>query len=399
RLSFTFPPNNREFPMKPIRSLATVFVLGLATTVAALLFTACGKKADSNEILIGEFGALTGPIATFGQNTHKGVMMAVDEINAAGGVLGKQIRLLVEDDQGKPEEALTAVTKLISKDRVVALIGEFASSNSLAAAPFAQQSRIPMLSHGSTNPKVTQVGDYIFRACFIDPFQGQVMAKFASGTLNLKRVAILRDIKSDYSVGLADYFTRSFTAAGGTIVADESYSAGDKDFSAQLTSLRQKNPEAVFIPGYYTEIGLIARQARRLGIQAVLLGGDGWDSEKLWEIGGEALNGSFFSNHYSVDNPAPEIQDFVERFKARYDGSAPDAQAALAYDATHMLAAAITRAGSEDPKAIRDALAETKDFPGVTGTITLNENRDAVKSAVVLEVRDGSFVYKKTVDP
>ena len=385
--------------MKPIRSLATVFVLGLATTVAALLFTACGKKADTNEILIGEFGALTGPIATFGQNTHKGVMMAVDEINAAGGVLGKRIRLLVEDDQGKPEEALTAVTKLISKDRVVALIGEFASSNSLAAAPFAQQSRIPMLSHGSTNPKVTQVGDYIFRACFIDPFQGEVMAKFTSETLKLKRVAILRDIKSDYSVGLADYFTRSFTAAGGEIVADESYSAGDKDFNAQLTSLRQKNPEAVFIPGYYTEIGLIARQARRLGIQAVLLGGDGWDSEKLWEIGGEALNGSFFSNHYSVDNPAPEIQDFVERFKARYDGSAPDAQAALAYDATHMLAAAITRAGSEDPKAIRDALAETKDFPGVTGTITLNENRDAVKSAVVLEVRDGSFVYKKTVDP
>src|SRR5690606_1903509 len=384
--------------MKSHRTLRRALAVGLAALTAALVFTAC-KKTDSHEIVIGEFGALTGPIASFGQSTHKGVTFAVDELNAAGGVLGKPIRLLVEDDQGKPEEALTAVTKLISKDRVVALIGEFASSNSLAAAPFAQQSRIPMLSHGSTNPKVTQVGDYIFRACFIDPFQGEVMAKFTSETLKLKRVAILRDIKSDYSVGLADYFTRSFTAAGGEIVADESYSAGDKDFNAQLTSLRQKNPEAVFIPGYYTEIGLIARQARRLGIRAVLLGGDGWDSEKLWEIGGEALNGSFFSNHYSVDNPAPEIQDFVERFKARYDGSAPDAQAALAYDATHMLAAAITRAGSEDPKAIRDALAETKDFPGVTGTITLNENRDAVKSAVVLEVRDGSFVYKKTVDP
>jgi len=384
--------------MKPIRSLATVFVLGLATTVAALLFTACGKKADSNEILIGEFGALTGPIATFGQNTHKGVMMAVDEINAAGGVLGKQIRLLVEDDQGKPEEALTAVTKLISKDRVVALIGEFASSNSLAAAPFAQQSRIPMLSHGSTNPKVTQVGDYIFRACFIDPFQGEVMAKFASASLGLKRVAILRDIKSDYSVGLADYFTRSFTAAGGQIVADESYSAGDKDFNAQLTSIRQKNPDAIFIPGYYTEIGLIARQTRRLGIQAVLLGGDGWDSEKLWEIGGDALNGSFFSNHYSVDNPDPAIQAFVEKFRERH-GHAPDALAALGYDATRMLVAAIARAGSDDPKAIRDALAATRDFPGITGVITLNENRDAVKSAVVLEVRDGKFLYKETVDP
>ncbi len=376
---------------------------GLSACLAAcaaltLALAACGKKPDSNEIVIGEYGALTGPIASFGQSTHKGVTFAVDEINEAGGVLGKRIRLVVEDDQGKPEEALTAVTKLISKDRVVALIGEFASSNSLAGAPFAQQSRIPMLSHGSTNPKVTQVGDYIFRACFIDPFQGEVMAKFASASLGLKRVAILRDIKSDYSVGLADYFTRSFTAAGGEIVADESYSAGDKDFNAQLTSLRQKNPDAIFIPGYYTEIGLIARQTRRLGIQAVLLGGDGWDSEKLWEIGGEALNGSFFSNHYSVDNPAPEIQAFVERFRTRH-GHAPDALAALGYDATHMLVQAIARAGSDDPKAIRDALAATKDFAGITGTITLNENRDAVKSAVVLEVRNGKFVYKETVDP
>lgn len=376
----------------------TAFWALTACAALVLALTACNKKTDSNEIVIGEFGALTGPIASFGQSTHKGVTLAVEEINAAGGVLGKQIRLVVEDDQGKPEEALTAVTKLISKDRVVALIGEFASSNSLAAAPFAQQSRIPMLSHGSTNPKVTQVGDYIFRACFIDPFQGEVMAKFAGGTLNLKRVAILRDIKSDYSVGLADYFTRSFTDAGGSIVADESYSAGDKDFNAQLTSIRQKNPEAIFIPGYYTEIGLIARQARRLGIQAVLLGGDGWDSEKLWEIGGEALNGSFFSNHYSVDNPDSVIQAFVETFKARH-GGAPDALAALGYDATKILVEAIARAGSDDPKAIRDALAQTKDFRGITGTITLNENRDAVKSAVVLEVRDGKFLYKQTVDP
>lgn len=380
----------------PRRTAFTLVLTACAALVLAL--TACNKKTDANEIVIGEFGALTGPIASFGQSTHKGVTLAVDEINDAGGVLDKRIRLIVEDDQGKPEEALTAVTKLISKDRVVALIGEFASSNSLAAAPFAQQSRIPMLSHGSTNPKVTQVGDYIFRACFIDPFQGEVMAKFAGGTLNLKRVAILRDIKSDYSVGLADYFTRSFTDAGGSIVADESYSAGDKDFNAQLTSIRQKNPEAIFIPGYYTEIGLIARQARRLGIQAVLLGGDGWDSEKLWEIGGEALNGSFFSNHYSVDNPDSGIQAFVETFKARH-GGAPDALAALGYDATKILVEAIARAGSDDPKAIRDALAQTKDFRGITGTITLNENRDAVKSAVVLEVRDGKFLYKQTVDP
>jgi branched-chain amino acid transport system substrate-binding protein len=373
---------------------------GAGMLAGALILAACGKKGpESNDILIGEYGALTGSIASFGQSTHKGVALAVEEVNAGGGVLGRKIRLITEDDQGKPEEALTAVTKLISKDRVSALIGEFASSNSLAAAPFAQQSRIPMVSHGSTNPKVTQIGDYIFRVCFIDPFQGEVMAKFARNTLKLDRVAILRDIKSDYSVGLADYFTKSFTALGGTVVADESYSAGDKDFNAQLTALKGKTPAAIFVPGYYTEVGLIARQARKLGVHAILLGGDGWDSDKLWEIGGEALNGSYFSNHYSVDNPAPVIQGFVEQFKARYDGEKPDALAALGYDAAKVLIDAIRRAGSDDPKAIRDSLATTQGFAGITGIISLNENRDAVKSAVVLEVKDGKFVYKETVDP
>lgn len=373
---------------------------GAAMLAGALLLAACGKKGpESNDILIGEYGALTGSIASFGQSTHKGVVLAIEEINAGGGVLGRKIRLITEDDQGKPEEALTAVTKLISKDRVSALIGEFASSNSLAAAPFAQQSRIPMVSHGSTNPKVTQIGDYIFRVCFIDPFQGEVMAKFARNTLKLDRVAILRDIKSDYSVGLADYFTKSFTALGGTIVGDESYSAGDKDFNAQLTALKGMTPAAIFVPGYYTEVGLIGRQARKLGVHAILLGGDGWDSDKLWEIGGEALNGSFFSNHYSVDNPSPAIQGFVEQFKARYDGEKPDALAALGYDAAKVLVDAIRRAGSDDPKAIRDSLATTQGFTGITGIISLNENRDAVKSAVVLEVKDGKFVFKETVDP
>ncbi len=385
---------------KSIATLATIskIALGLAALLA-LPLAGCGKKADSNEILIGEYGALTGSIASFGQSTHKGITLAIEEINASGGVLGKKIRLVTEDDQGKPEEALTAVTKLISKDRVSALLGEFASSNSLAAAPMAQSSGIPMVSHGSTNPKVTQVGDYIFRVCFIDPFQGQVMAKFAHNSLKLGHVAILRDVKSDYSVGLADYFTQNFVAAGGAIAGDESYSAGDKDFNAQLTSLIAKKPEALFIPGYYTEVGLIARQARRLGFTGALLGGDGWDSEKLWEIGGDALNNGYFSNHYSVDNPAPEIRAFVEKFKAHNQGEAPDALAALGYDATRVLVDAIRRAGSDKPSAIRDALAQTKDFPGITGNITLNAQRDAVKSAVVLEVKDGKFLYKETVAP
>jgi branched-chain amino acid transport system substrate-binding protein len=377
--------------------------MGLAfagAMVAVLGLAGCGKKTTvGDEILIGEYGAFTGSTASFGQSTHKGLSLAIEEANDGGGVLGKKVRLISEDDQGKPEEAQTAVTKLINKDRVSALIGEFASSNSLAGAPVAQQARIPMLSHGSTNPKVTQVGDYIFRVCFIDPFQGHVMAKFARNSLNLDRVAILRDVKSDYSVGLADFFTKSFTEMGGKIVADESYSAGDKDFGAQLTSIKGKNPSAVFIPGYYTEVGLIARQARKLGLHAVLLGGDGWDSQKLWEIGGEALNGSYFSNHYTVDNPSPVVQGFIAAYKARYNGETPDALAALGYDAGKVMIDAIARAGSDDPRAIRDALAETRGFAGVTGVITLNEDRDAVKPAVVLQVMDGKFRYKETVEP
>ena len=268
--------------------------------------------------MIGEFGSLTGTTATFGISTKNGIDMAIDEVNKAGGLLGKKVRVIVEDDQGKPEEAQTVVTKLITKDQVIAILGEVASSRTMAAAPVAQQNGIPMISPSSTNPKVTEVGDYIFRVCFIDPFQGLVMAKFATNTLKIKNVAILRDIKNDYSVGLADVFVDNFKKMGGNIVADESYSEGDTDFSAQLTSIKSKNPQAIFLPGYYTEVGLVARQAKKLGLTVPLMGGDGWDSPKLIEIGGEALNGSYFSNHYSVDDPSPAIQKFVADYKARY---------------------------------------------------------------------------------
>jgi len=374
----------------------------LVASVLALGLFACNKKggsaAEAQEILIGEYGSMTGGTATFGQSNHKGVEMAVDAANAAGGVLGKKIRLLLEDDQGKPEEAMTAVTKLINKDRVVAVIGEVASSNSLAAAPVCQLNRIPMVSGSSTNPKVTEVGNFIFRVCFIDPFQGKVMAKFAFNSLKVKNVAVLRDVKSDYSVGLANVFVKEFSAMGGTIVSDESYSQGDKDFSAQLTSIKGKKPEAIFLPGYYTEVGLVARQAHKFGITVPLLGGDGWDSEKLWEIGGEALNGCFFSNHTSMEDPSPAIQNFVKAFKARYGGE-PDALAALGHDAAALLIDAIRRGGSTNSDSIRIALEKTKDFQGAAGVINLDENRNAVKSAVVLEVRDGKYVYKETVAP
>jgi branched-chain amino acid transport system substrate-binding protein len=379
-----------------------LWVVGLVAMGAmAVVLNGCNKKssADSSEILIGEFGAMTGATATFGQSTDKGITMAVQEINAAGGVLGKQVKMVSEDDQGNPEEAQTVVTKLINKDRVSAILGEVASSNSLAAAPVCQQSGIPMVTPASTNPKVTQVGNYIFRICFIDPFQGKVMAKFAFNSLKVKKVAILRDINSDYSVGLANFFKQNFEAMGGEITSDESYSQNDKDFSAQLTSIKSKNPEAVFVPGYYTEVGLIARQARTLGISVPLLGGDGWDSDKLWEIGGDALNGCFFSNHYSVDDPSPAIQNFVTAFKAKYNGETPDAMSALGYDVAKVLIDAIRRANSDNPDSIRMALSTTKDFAGVTGTITLDSNRDAVKPAVVLEVKDGKFAFKETVAP
>jgi branched-chain amino acid transport system substrate-binding protein len=374
-----------------------LLVLGL---VVAPALTSCSEGAggEGNEIVVGEFGSLTGTTATFGISTKNGIDMAIDSVNKAGGVLGKQVRVIVEDDQGRPEEAQTVVTKLINSNRVLAVLGEVASSRSLAAAPVAQQNQIPMISPSSTNPKVTEVGDYIFRVCFIDPFQGLVMAKFATNTLKVKNVAILRDIKNDYSVGLADVFIENFRKMGGTIVADESYSEGDTDFSAQLTAIRAKRPEAIFIPGYYTEVGLVARQARGLGLNVPLLGGDGWDSPRLTEIGGPALNNSYFSNHYSTEDPSPVIQSFVKAYTDRY-GQAPDALAALAFDAANILFDAMRRAGTTDPRAVRDALAQTRDFPGVTGKITIDGSRNAVKPAVVLQVVDGKLKYVETIAP
>ena len=378
------------------RSWAHAFLLA-ATGV--LLSCSGGEQAGAeDEIVIGEYGSLTGTTATFGISTRNGVDMAIAEINAAGGVLGRQVRVIVEDNQGRPEEAQTVVTKLITSDKVVAIIGEVASSRTLAAAPVAQQAGIPMITPSSTNPAVTDVGDYIFRVCFIDPFQGLVMAKFATASLGLTRVAVLRDIKNDYSVGLADVFIENFTQMGGTIVADESYSEGDTDFSAQLTSIRARNPEAIFLPGYYTEVGLVARQMKSLGLAVPLLGGDGWDSPSLIEIGGEALEGSYFSNHYSVEDPSPAIQKFVTDYRAKY-GETPDALAGLGYDAAMLLFDAMKRAGTTEPAAVRDALAATKDYPGMTGTITLDANRNAVKPAVVLQIKDGKLVYVETINP
>ena len=380
------------------RRRAASIAAAIAFTFAACSGGGTSGQGASEEILVGEFSSLTGGTATFGQSTHNGITLAFDEINASGGVLGKKLKVLVEDDQSKPEEAATAVQKLISQNRVVAVLGEVASSRTLAAAPIAQSNKVPLISPSSTNPKVTEIGDYIFRVCFIDPFQGAVMAKFAANSLKLKKVAILYDVRNDYSVGLRNFFSETYKGLGGEIIGEQVFSEGDSDFRAQLTQLKSLKPEAIYVPGYYTEAGTVARQSRDLGLTVPLLGADGWESPKLFEIGGTALNGSYYSNHYSVDDPSPVIQQFVKEYQAKYK-EVPDSLAALGYDAANILFAAIKRAGSTEGPKVREAIAQTTSFGAVTGTITIGKDRDAVKSAVVLKLQDGKTPVVETFAP
>jgi branched-chain amino acid transport system substrate-binding protein len=390
-----------------LRGVRAGIGLGIALLVAGCPAAGTGgaggattSGADSSgPIMVGEFGSLTGKEATFGTSTDDGVQLAVQEINDAGGIKGRKLQVKVEDDQSLSSEAATAVQKLIDRDHVVAIIGEVASGRSLAGAPICQNRQVPMITPASTKPAVTEQGDYIFRVCFIDPFQGLVMAKFASQNLKVKRVAIFKDQAAPYSTGLADNFRTAFTGLGGEIVGEESYSSNDTDFKAQLTSIKAKNPDAIFVPGYYTEVGTIARQSRELGIQAPLLGGDGWDSPKLFDAAGTALEGCYFSNHYSAEDPAPAIQQFISTYKARHGGQTPDAMAALGYDATHVLADAMKRAKSLSGSDLRDAIAATKDHAGVTGKITIDSSRNAVKPAVVLQVRGRGYKYVTTIAP
>ncbi|MEI6337860.1 MAG: ABC transporter substrate-binding protein [Verrucomicrobiota bacterium] len=350
-----------------------------------------------DEIPVGEYASLTGGSASFGQSAHKGTELAIAEINANGGVLGKKLKLITEDDQSQAGQPATIVRKLISQDKVVAVLGEVASSKSLEAAPICQQNKIPMITPASTNPKVTEVGDYIFRVCFIDPFQGTVMAKFARSK-GWKKIAVLTDVKQDYSVGLGEFFVKDFAANGGEIVRDQKYSTGDKDFKPQLTSIKAAKPEAIFIPGYYAEVALIAKQARLLGIKVPLLGGDGWVGDSLLKVAGNSLDGSFFSCHFSADDQSPKTRDFVAKFKAKY-GEIPDDMAALGYDSAVILAEAIKRTGTTDPEKLRDAIAATRDHDGITGKITLDSARNASKPAVILTVGNGGFQFVETVAP
>ena len=349
-------------------------------------------------IKIGEVDPLTGGVSQFGIGCHQGFVLAFEEINAEGGILGQKIELVTEDDQSKPGQSATAVRKLITQDKVVAILGDATSSATLEAAPIAQADKIPMITPTATNPRITEVGDFIFRVCFLDEFQGRVLARFAREKLKAQKIFTLTDVKQDYSIDLLKFFKEEFTKLGGTIVGEQSYSTGDTDFRAQLTPIRVAKPDAVFVPGYYQEVALIVKQARQIGLTMPFIGCDGWANQTLLAIGGKAVDGCFFTNHFSPDDQSPIVNSFVTKYQEKY-GVLPDTFSALGYDAARLLADAIKRAGSSDPQAIRDALAKTAGFQGVTGEISLDANRNASKPGLIVTVKQGKFEIAEKIAP
>lgn len=373
-----------------------ILALAVAAALIAAVFSSCGKK-QAAEIKIGVVCPLSGEAATYGQSTKNGMELAAAEWNEAGGILGKQVKLIIEDDKADPAEGAAVFSKLIQQDKVVAIVGGITSRVALAGAPIAQSEKIPMITPTATNEKVTQVGDYVYRSCFIDPFQGKVAARFAREDLGAGTIGVIYDIGNDYSKGLAETFAESFTALGGEIVESEGYPSGVTDFKAQLTKIIQANPEILYIPAYYSDVGLITKQARELGFKGRLLGSDGWDSAELVNIAGTSVEGGFFTNHYSKDDTRPEVQAIVRKYSEKY-GTAPDALAVLAYDGMNIMLDAIKRAGKTKNDAIRDAL-KTTDLAAVGGQITFDEFRNPVKSVVIIEMKDGQQVYKTTINP
>jgi branched-chain amino acid transport system substrate-binding protein len=380
----------------------------LSLLLPLLLLTGCKKSTENGgaggaastagDIVVGEYGSMTGSEATFGISTDNGIKLAVKERNAAGGVKGRKIKLIAYDDQGKLQEATTAVTRLIQQDKCVALIGEVASSRSIAGGQVAQRSTVPMISPSSTNAQVTDIGDMISRVCFIDPFQGYVGAKFAVENLKLKKAAVLFNQGEAYSVGLKKDFITAFNKLGGTITGEpQAYRGGDNDFSAQLDAIWATKPDFIYIPGYYTEVVPISQQARKRGITVPLIGGDGWVSENL-KNAGDALDGCYFSDHYAQEDPRPEVQSFLVRYKAEF-GRTPDSMAALGYDAANLLFDAMDRAPSLGGKDLAAAINSTKNFKGVTGSITIDENRNARKVAVIQKLKGGQFSFLTTIEP
>lgn len=382
----------------------------MASSLLAGVLAGCGAAKEQNagggdSIKIGVNLELSGGVASYGESLAKGIDIAVEEINKDGGIDGKKIELVKADNKSEAAEATNSAVKLTSQDKVTAIIGAATSGNTVAQAQIANDTKTVLLSPSGTSPNVTvtedgKLNEFVFRTSFIDPFQGTVAANFAANELKVKNVAIFADSASDYAKGLAASFKETFEKAGGKVVVEEAYVAKDTDFRATLTRIKSKNPEFVFIPGYYEEVGLIIKQARELGLNVPLMGADGWDSPKLVELAGaDALNNTFITNHYSSEDPDKKIQDFVTTFKEKHNGEAPNAFNALGYDTVYLLADAIKRAGGTDTAKIKDALAKTKDLSLVTGIVTIDENHNPIKSATVLEYKDGKQVFNTKVNP
>ena len=374
-------------------------VIGSFVMAALLALTSCGAK-ETNEIKIGGIFPLSGAVAVYGVECKNGIDLAIEEINAAGGINGKNVVLISEDDEGNPDKTVNAYQKLTSKDGAKIIIGSLTSGCTQAITNRAQAQKVVQIAPAATAPAITDAGDYIFRACFIDPFQGRVGGKFSAESLNAKTAAILYDTGNDYSVGLTENFEAAFTQAGGKIVAKEAYTTNDKDFNAQLTKIKSANPDVVYLPDYYNVVALIAKQLRAQGIEAPIVGADGWDGI-LGNSSAEVLNG-FYSNHYATDSTDPAVQAFVKKFNDKYSKD-PNSFAALGYDSVYILKDAIIKAGSDDATAVKEALKATNgDY--VTGHLTFDEKRNPIKSAVMLEIvkdDDGTLktVYKTTVNP
>lgn len=386
----------------------------------AFILVGCKSQRgyDNRHIYIGEIVSLSGSESTFGESSHRGVTLAVEETNARGGISTfeknkkklRQIQLIALDNKSNKEKSLDVMRELIEEKNVLAIIGEVASERTKLAAPLAQKHKIPMISPAATNPSVTEIGDYIFRACYIDPFQGYAMAKFARKSLNLSRVAVLKDHRSSYSAGLAEFFVDTFFDLGGEIVAEESYSSSHTEFSDAVSLIKSHSPDGVFIPGYYSQVAEIAKEIRKQNVRSkrsgkptILLGGDGWDSSELYARGQSAIKGGYFTAHFTPQSKDERAMEFVKKYKGRY-GVDPDGQAAMGYDAANILIAAIERVFSKRVNGaitdrVREELSQTKNHPGVTGPITLNENRDAVKPAVILKVMGSTNSYVTTVKP
>jgi len=367
-------------------------------SLCIVMLLGCGIQNVTGQIKIGAVTCLTGELSTFGVSSKQGADLAVGEINSAGGVLGQPIDLIVEDNGSKAGETATIFRKFVSQDKVAAILGDLTSSATMEGAPIAQDAKIPMLTPSATNVAITKVGNYIFRSCFVDPFTGRIMAKFALDQLKAKQAIVLTDVKQDYSIGLTEAIRQYFVANGARILTELSYSSGDTNFRTQLTEVRMAHPDVIFLPGYYTEAALILRQAKQLGIDCPFVGGEGWDSPALIQIAGKSADGNYYTDHFSANDPSPRVQKFVQEYRAKY-GSIPDALAALWYDGARLMAQALQRAGSTDPEKIRDALAGTRDFEGVTGRISIDENRNAAKPGVILKIENGALKMVQQVSP